>query len=250
MAEPLPRAGALDLEALDAFLMSDRAPEDCMQLSDLDGFLTAIATGPELIKPSEWLPVIWGDGEPEFESLDEARRILGTIMLRYNEILRLLRADPGSYEPIFWQTEDGAAVASDWAEGFMDGVRLRPAAWEPLLASEETTSLIAPIVVHLSTAEGEALVEAEGSDLDRDKGARRRADRPCRRCHRQALEGSAPPTEASRQGRAQRSLSVRLWTQVQALLRGPLTKGAKAADRPAAISSKLRHRRPGSRTCR
>ena len=50
----------IDLDALDAFLLSDRTPENCMGLSDLDGFLTAIVIGPELIAPSEWLPIIWG----------------------------------------------------------------------------------------------------------------------------------------------------------------------------------------------
>ena len=34
-----------DLDDLDAFLASDRVPETCMQLSELDGFLTAIAIG-------------------------------------------------------------------------------------------------------------------------------------------------------------------------------------------------------------
>ena len=33
------------LDALDAFL-SDQSPRDSMMLSDLDGFLTAIAIGP------------------------------------------------------------------------------------------------------------------------------------------------------------------------------------------------------------
>ena len=63
----------VDLEVLDAFLESDRAPQDCMQLSDLDGFLTGIAIGPELIMPSEWLPVVWGGEEgPSFA--DQADR--------------------------------------------------------------------------------------------------------------------------------------------------------------------------------
>ena len=48
------------LNTLDAFLSSDESPPDSMMLSDVDGFLTAIAVGPELVMPSEWLPVIWG----------------------------------------------------------------------------------------------------------------------------------------------------------------------------------------------
>ena len=72
MNSPLLGASDFDLEELDAFLMSDRAPEGGMQLSDLDGFLAGIAIGPELIMPSEWLPVIWGGAEPEFASMEEA----------------------------------------------------------------------------------------------------------------------------------------------------------------------------------
>ncbi len=45
--------GEPDLTALDEYLMSDESPDNCMQLSDLDGFLTAIVVGPKLIQPSE-----------------------------------------------------------------------------------------------------------------------------------------------------------------------------------------------------
>ena len=57
-----PSNGPIDLDALDDYLMSDHAPDDSMGLSDLDGFLTGVVVGPELILPSEWLPVIWGGG--------------------------------------------------------------------------------------------------------------------------------------------------------------------------------------------
>ena len=60
-----------------------------MQLSDLDGFLTAIVIGPEPILPSEWLPVVWGSDEPDFENAEQAERVLGLILGRDNEIIRL-----------------------------------------------------------------------------------------------------------------------------------------------------------------
>ena len=71
--KPLSQA---EIDELDDFLTSDAVPEDCMDLSELHGFLTAVAIGPGIILPSEWLPEVWGDeGGPKFESLDDARRI-------------------------------------------------------------------------------------------------------------------------------------------------------------------------------
>ena len=137
MSEILPLSGPVDLEALDQFLMSDASPEDCMQLSDLDGFLTGIAIGPELVMPSEWLPAIWGGEEPVFEDEEQARTVLGAIMGRYNEILHALNTDPEAYEPVFWEGPDGEVIAADWAEGFVDAIRLRPEAWRPLLEDPE-----------------------------------------------------------------------------------------------------------------
>ena len=68
----LPLNSPIDLDALDDYL-SERAPDDSMGLSDLDGFLTGVIVGPEPILPSDWLPVIWGGGEPEFETEEEMR---------------------------------------------------------------------------------------------------------------------------------------------------------------------------------
>ena len=36
--------------------MSDVAPDECMDIVVLDGFLTALAIGPELVRPEVWLP--------------------------------------------------------------------------------------------------------------------------------------------------------------------------------------------------
>jgi uncharacterized protein len=103
MEEQVPLSGALDLDVLDDYLMSNHAPNDSMGLSDLDGFLTGIVVGPELILSSEWLPMIWGGDEPELETEDEMRIVLGTIMGRYNEIIACLDSELENFEPIFME---------------------------------------------------------------------------------------------------------------------------------------------------
>ncbi len=100
-AIPMPPTAPIDLDALSAFLMSDRAPQGSMGLSDLDGFLTGVVVGPELIMPSEWTRVVWGGEGPDFESMEEALAIHGTITGRYNEIRRRLDTEPQSFDPVF-----------------------------------------------------------------------------------------------------------------------------------------------------
>jgi uncharacterized protein len=137
----------IDLEALDDYLMSDHAPDDSMGLSELDGFLTGIVVGPELIPPSEWLPAVWGGTEPAFESEAETRTVLGSIMGRYNEIVTSLKGNSDALDPMFWEGPEGEVIASDWAGGFLDAVALRSGAWRPLLDDDGAKQLMAPMFV-------------------------------------------------------------------------------------------------------
>ena len=47
----------VDLDRLDEWLSSDDSPEDCMFLSDLDGFMHGIVCGPVMVSEEEWLPI-------------------------------------------------------------------------------------------------------------------------------------------------------------------------------------------------
>jgi len=140
-------ADGIDLEPLAEYLNSDLAPEACMGLSDLDGFLTGIVIGPELVPRSEWLPVIWGGKEPQFESEDQMGTVLATIMGRYNEIDTCFGSDPEKFQPILWEAPEGKVIASDWAAGFLGAVALRPEAWERLIRHRQAGILLAPLLV-------------------------------------------------------------------------------------------------------
>jgi uncharacterized protein len=155
----------VDLAALDRFLMSDRPPPNSMMLSELDGFLTGVAIGPELVLPSEWLPLVWGGEAPGFADEGEAKAVLGAIMARYNEILSQITDD--ALEPIFWAARDGTLVAADWAEGFLLAIMLRMDAWDRLLKSKRDGHLLIPILALCGDENGESLLGLPPEDEDR-----------------------------------------------------------------------------------
>ena len=150
MAKPQPTP----IDVIDAYLLSDQAPENSLGLSDLDGFLTGIVVGPEMIMPSEWLPIVFGGELPEFQNSIEAQSILSAVMALYNEIVRGFQREPPNLEPIFWETDDGWVIAADSAEGFHDAIKLSRAAWQPLYDDEKGSELLKPILTLCSDEAG------------------------------------------------------------------------------------------------
>lgn len=143
----------VDFTPLQEFLRSSRAPGTAMGLSELDGFLTGVAIGPDLIMPSEWLPAIWGAEGPVSDNAEEMRAVLAVIMKRYNEILASVRQDAPEFAPILATSPAGEPVASSWAEGFFRAVRLSRQAWLPLLKHKEGRMLLTPLLIVLPEAE-------------------------------------------------------------------------------------------------
>lgn len=142
-----------DLEELDQFLLSDAVSDEAMPLSMLDGYLTAIVSGPNTLPMSQWLHCIWGPDEqhaPEFETEEHAQHILGLIFARMNEIIALQQAKDGQIEPIFdinkFPGDDHEYTDGEiWAYGFVQGMQLDWDAWQPLLATQEGQAWFRPI---------------------------------------------------------------------------------------------------------
>lgn len=145
LQEPLAEA---ELDELEQFLMSDAVPPECMDLVMLDGFLTAVAIGPAMILPSEWLPEVWGDPEgPEFQSQEDAERIMGLMMRRLNEIILTLRDAPFAYEPLLYELEYDQLDVNPWCLGFLGGMALHSREWEPLMRDQASEVLLAPVML-------------------------------------------------------------------------------------------------------
>ena len=121
-----------DIVALGEFL--DRKPlsKRSMGIPMLDGFLTAIVIGPEMVMPSYYLPWIWdwkrGKKDVEFADDDEANRIFGYLQGMNNRVAGLLMNEPPSVVPIFIFEPDWDHM--EWVAGFLVGTGFDPEVWE------------------------------------------------------------------------------------------------------------------------
>jgi uncharacterized protein len=172
-----------EIRELDVFLMSDATPDECMDIVTLDGFLSALAIGPDLVPPSVWLPLIWGgEKEPVFESSAQAERIIGILMRRFNNICLMFGENAAGFEPLLYTREvDGETewIGEDWCVGFMEAVDLSFDEWQPFFDDKPSCALLAPILI-LGTevgweeldasadaeAESEAALEALGPSVE------------------------------------------------------------------------------------
>lgn len=106
-------------------------------ISELDGFLTGIVSGPEAILPSEWLPAIWGDDEdqPDWQSEEEFGKFMELVVQNMNYNAFMLLNFPEEFEPLYYEIElDGKEFPSvdEWCTGFLRAIALRDEAWGEL----------------------------------------------------------------------------------------------------------------------
>lgn len=131
---------------LDDFLIDNEAVIGNLEM--LDGYLTALIIGPELVLPSRYLPYILGEGEGEhaaFATLEEAQRVLGLLTRHWNQIVMTL-ARGGPLEPMLIEDEAGSP-GCDWARGFLNALQLTRTAWDPFLNDVQLAPAIFPILL-------------------------------------------------------------------------------------------------------
>lgn len=165
-----------EVEELDEFLLSDATSENTMSLDMLDGYLTAIVIGPSTIPPSQWLPAVWGDSEddaPEFESEDQAKRILELLLRHMNGIIWDLEDDADAFDPLFYTVIDEKdhreyLDGEMWASGFMTGMVLCREDWKPLFGDPAGKEALQPIYVLGADEESEEIEDLTRSPEQRE----------------------------------------------------------------------------------
>jgi uncharacterized protein len=184
-----------EFEELDRFLMSDQCSDEAMTMDALHGFLTAIAIGPEKIPAAEWSSAVWGaepEDAPDFQTPQQAQRITHLLERTLEDIEVTLDVAPADFEPLFCELQwKGKSLldAETWAWGFLEGVKLREAAWQALRASPQSGLLRA-----IDLLGGEEIEESELSLVDDPM-----------KCHKLAVEVEASIAQIRRFWQARRS---------------------------------------------
>lgn len=202
-----------DLDQLDALLQALPVENMPMTVSELDGYIVGVLACPEMIPPSAWLPLVWGDtGSAEFPDEKAAEETVNAVMTHYNSAVASLAGslwvepiyeiDPNSDE-IMWEP---------WVDGFTCAMRLRPDAWSQLFdqVDEETQTAMIFLMVLQDIYTGQSnltdkeidKIDVEAPDLIPNCVATILQQSRPELSHRNATMGSGAPFKAgSRPGR-------------------------------------------------
>lgn len=187
------------MDALEQLLAEHAVPHEGMSLEMLDGFLSSLVVGPEPVTPGEYLSQVWGNA-PGRDAPEQAQQGTAGVMQLWDHIAWRVRqpidedADPDAqavlmpplalpgFDEASGKADEGEGAdplagvpedfpfAAGWANGFLHGVALRPAAWEAWLQGDEDLQedlalLLALSVVDQDHAREMGIAEEDMLDL-------------------------------------------------------------------------------------
>ena len=126
---------AADFTSLEDTLLKYGDDHSVLNPSELDGYFTALVSGPAPVDIAEWFPAIWGGQNPEWETPEEARQFIDLCVRHLNTLAGQLAHGSHGFLPRFEQTEhqgQTVTLAEEWCFGYLRGVAI--AHWTPLPA--------------------------------------------------------------------------------------------------------------------
>ena len=133
-----------ELEELEGLLASDIFRGESMQLDELQGLFFAVASSPEPIVPSHWMPEALGE-TPQFRDTEQAQHVMELVMRFYNQSVR--DAATKDFELILYRTETDELDYAAWCGGYLTGMDLAETDWYEAGDPEEVGELLFPLLV-------------------------------------------------------------------------------------------------------
>ncbi|AYN17564.1 UPF0149 family protein [Pseudomonas monteilii] len=143
----LPALSEKELARLEDLLITYGNDYSVLNLAELNGFFTALASSPVTVYPEQWLPAVAGGKVPKFKK-PAHEEAYTALMLRYaNQVAEELGDDVDHFEPLFEENEGeqgNVIVMEEWCFGYMRGTQV--AGWEAL--PPEQDQLLKAISLH------------------------------------------------------------------------------------------------------
>jgi uncharacterized protein len=96
-----------------------------LNLAELDGYFTALVSGPVQVDIAEWFPAIFGGQNPDWESPDEGKQFIELSVRHMNALATQLANDAQGFTARFEKTEHQGqtlTLAEEWCFGYLRGV--------------------------------------------------------------------------------------------------------------------------------
>ncbi|MEN8134456.1 MAG: UPF0149 family protein [Thermodesulfobacteriota bacterium] len=154
-------------------------PDEALSFDELLGFLFGVAITPDMIMPSEWLPMVFGEEMFTIDTEEEGQQLLNELLGVVNDLAARFQEDRlrFPFDIAKLKDEDDLQPIQAWAFGFDQALMLRPECWLeedlPELPTEEQQDLVVSVSVINALAdplEAEKFFETfcEGESEDED----------------------------------------------------------------------------------
>jgi len=135
---------------LQKFLDDHMENEGCMPLDVAHGCLTALYSGPRLIDPGEWLPLVLG--KIQFLNDDEGEHIIALLLGVANDVEHDLNHN--HYGPVILympvEDNDPLPLPYGWCQGYLIGLGVQgESVRDEALNNETAASFLAPILTFM-----------------------------------------------------------------------------------------------------
>ena len=157
-----------EISHLETLLASPAFKKQAMGLDEIQGFLCAVISGPEPVKPEQWLPAVLGN--PEYEDAGQADALKKLLLRFHAEIVTDLQG--GESLGLVLNLADPANAASDgeydygaWCQAFLDGVEFSSTAWIDAGDENEINELLFSISLLAGEIDPKALKQIKPREL-------------------------------------------------------------------------------------
>ncbi len=111
----------------------------CLNVTELEGLFYALVITPELIAPSEWIPIVFDNEIPECDSKDTLQQLISELIHVYNHYNTLYINGNIRFPYTLSKTLEPDLVDAmlDWNFGFLKGLELRMEFWNSGIFAEK-----------------------------------------------------------------------------------------------------------------